>query len=257
MKKTLGTLLISLSAMSFSVQADNVVVVGHSNAPMFTVEGSGREAEVISATLERCGHTVSFEIQPFVRHWSSFKNGTGDAVATVPVGMDLGGTATAPYFYYQNGVSMLKDQPFTVDSVDDLAGKRVVAFKNAKNILPELKGKTRDFKNYREISDQSVHSQLLFANRVDAVIGDGMIFAEYINSLRDSTQRLKFDPNQEIEFKSVFLPSPRMMVFRNPRLAADFDRCFKQVEADGTIARINSEWTDKYRDVLSAEYLGY
>ena len=257
MKKRIVLSFVASVVMSLPATAAQVLVLGHSNAPMFTKEGSGREGDVITTVLERCGHSVKFDLQPFTRHWKSFKAGKGDAVTTVPIGMNLGGTSTAPYFFYQNGISTLVKNAINANDLGGLSGKRVVAFKGATNILGDLKSASKDFAKYRETSEQEVQSQLLFMNRVDAVIGDGMIFAEYTKSLQSSSKKQKFDPNQAVEFKAIFDPSPRAMTFRDAGLAADFDRCFAESVADGAIAKINKKWTDMYRDVLGSEYLGY
>lgn len=242
--------------VAFPASADEITVMAGDLAPMFLKDGKGREAEIITAALEKCGHTAKFEIQPFTRHWESYNSGKGDAVATVPVGMPIEGTATSEYIRYQNGVSYLTDSNADFGKIEDLKGKKVIGFKGAESIIPGLADHTGSFADYREVTDQITQSRTLFGKRVDAIIGDGMLFAEYNSQLR-SQNGLKFDPNQPVTFKAVFDSSPYAMAFRNAGHAADFDRCFKEIEADGTVAAINKTWVDKYRDSLGNSYLGY
>ena len=103
--------------------ADEITILAGDLPPMFNADGSGREAEIISTVMERCGHTVSFEIQPFTRHWKTYASGTGDAVATVPVGMPLGGHQSDVYIQYQNGVSFLTDAGNTYGDLAALADR--------------------------------------------------------------------------------------------------------------------------------------
>lgn len=247
---------VFVAVFPFSAVADEITVMAGDLAPMFLKGGKGREAEIITAALEKCGHTVKFKIQPFTRHWESYKAGKGDAVATVPVGMPIDGTATGEYIRYQNGVSFLSDGGADFGKIEDLKGKKVIGFKGAETIIPGLSNHTGAFADYREVTDQITQSRTLFGKRVDAIIGDGMLFAEYNRQLR-SQSGLKFDPNQPVTFKAVFDSSPYAMAFRNADHAADFDRCFKEIEADGTVAAINKAWVDKYRDSLGSSYLGY
>ena len=58
-----------------------------------------------------------------------------------------------------------------------------------------------------------------------------------------------------LEFRAIFEPSNYAMNFRDPDMSAAFDRCFGELETDGTIAAINTKWIDKYRDSLADNYL--
>ncbi|HAC29923.1 MAG TPA: amino acid ABC transporter substrate-binding protein, partial [Marinobacter hydrocarbonoclasticus] len=40
------------------------------------------------------------------------------------------------------------------------------------------------FASYSEFADQRIHSRMLFLNRVDVVLADGLIFAEINHRLR-------------------------------------------------------------------------
>ncbi|PIE07139.1 MAG: ABC transporter substrate-binding protein [Rhodobacterales bacterium] len=247
---------IALGLVAGAAQSDTIHIIGAELPPMMMGSGEGREAEIISSTLARCGHEVTWEIQPFRRHLASYESGKGDAVTTVPVGMTVPGTHTGVYFHYQNGVSTLATHP-AVTSLEDLAGETVVAFQGASETLAPLAEAEGSFASYREITDQKVHSQLLFSGRADAVVGDGMVFAEYNRQLAENVGRYVFDLSQPVVFKAIFEPLSFVMVFRDARLAADFDRCFAESEADGTIAAINTAWADRYRDVLGDQYIGY
>lgn len=238
-------------------QAEALTIMAGDLPPMFNADGSGREADVIRNVLERCGHSVTFKIQPYTRHWSSYGEGQGDAVATVPVGMPLDGQQTGAYVQYQNGVTALASAAGKFGDLDLLKGHSVVGFLGASDILPGLAEASGEFKSYKEVADQLGQSRLMYGHRVDAVIGDGMIFAEYARQLREGGKDLPFDATQEITFQAVFAPSEFAMNFRAPEIAADFDRCYGEAQADGTVARINKEWADRYRETLGTQYLGY
>ena len=237
--------------------ADEITILAGDLPPMFNADGSGREAEIISTVMERCGHTVSFEIQPFTRHWKTYASGTGDAVATVPVGMPLGGHQSDVYIQYQNGVSFLTDAGNTYGDLAALAGHSVIAFMGASDILPGLKDAASSFKSYKEVADQIGQSRMIFGKRVDAVVGDGMIFAEYNRQLREQSGDLMFAPNQGVTFQAIFEPSSYGMNFRDAQLAEDFNRCFAEADAEGAIEAINSAWAERYRETLGTQYLGH
>ncbi|MBO9396094.1 transporter substrate-binding domain-containing protein [Shimia sp. R9_2] len=248
----LATTSLTLTAPVF---AETLTIMAADLPPMVYADGTGREAEIVTAVMGHCGHEVAFEVQPFTRHWASFEAGKGDAVMTVPVGMPMEGTQGAAYIAYQNGVSFLAGSGSDYGALSDLAGLSVAAFQGASNILPGLAEASDTFASYREMTDQETQSKLLFGGRVDGILGDGMLFAAYTASLRDAGSSAGIDASQPLEFRAIFEPSNYAMNFRDAALAADFDRCFAELEADGTITAINAKWVDKYRDTLGNNYL--
>ncbi len=245
----------SLTLIAAPAFAGTVTILAADLPPMVYADGTGREAEIVSAVMGHCGHDVEFVVQPFTRHWASFEAGKGDAVMTVPVGMPMEGTQGAPYIAYQNGVSFLAGAGNDYGTLNDLAGLSIAAFQGASNILPGLAEASPNFGSYREMTDQETQSKLLFGGRVDGILGDGMLFAAYTASLRDAGSSAGIDASQPLEFRAIFDPSDYAMNFRNANMAADFDRCFAELEANGTIASINTKWVDKYRDTLGSNYM--
>ena len=243
-----------------SAHAKDIVVSAGHIPPHMTQDGKGREAEIISATLESCGYRAKFIVQPFTRHWDKYKNDTTiDAVATVPAGLDLpGAKSTTTYVNYHNGALILGARGLTPQNLDDLSGLNVVAFAGANSILAGLKAAQARFKSYRETSDQLAQSRLLLSQRADAVIGDGMIFAEYLAQLQAQNKKknLRFDPNQSVRFSAIFTPSPYHMVFRDPALQQDFDRCYAKLKETGKIDAINRAYVARYRATIGNAYQG-
>lgn len=249
----LGTALLATPAM-----ARTVTVLAPELPPMVAADGTGREASIIAETLAACGHTAAFKVVPFGRHWIDFRDGAAvDAVATVPVGMAMPGSRSVPYIRYQNGASVLKSSGLTVGSLADLAGKRVVTFSGAPDVLPGLREAAPSFADFRERADQMIHSNLLFAGRVDAVLADGLIFAEYNRQLQAKAEAggLPFDPRQEVVFTAIFPPTPYTMVFRDDGLRSEFDRCHDVLAKGGRIDAINRAVVERYFSTVGDRYL--
>ena len=256
------TLLGALLLSCMQVQARDVRVLAPELPPMMDSSGKGREATLIQETLGACGHSVTFRVVPFTRHWADYKGDTSrsDAVATVPAGMDMPGFASTEYIQYQNGASVLKSAGLAVSKLEDLKGKRVVTFAGGKDILPGVKEALPGFVDFREVADQLIHSNTLFAKRVDAVLGDGLIFAEYNRILQNKAkagEKLPFDPAQDVVFTAIFPPSTYHMVFRDEVLRDDFNRCFETLKKSGRIDAINRAVVEPFRATVGTQYLGY
>lgn len=256
-------LFIGLASAALPAAARPVTILAPELPPMMTADGTGREASIIKETLATCGHEAHFKVVPFGRHWNDYRDGVQaggpvDAVTTVPAGMEMPGSRSVPYIHYQNGASVLKSSGLTVRSLADLAGKRVITFSGAPDVLPGLRAAIPSFGDFRERADQMVHSNLLFAGRVDAVLADGLIFAEYNRQLQEKVKSaggLPFDPAQPVQFTAIFPPTPYSMVFRDESLRADFDRCFAELKAKGRIDAIDREWVARYAATVGDRYL--
>ena len=238
--------------------ARELSIIASELPPMFTRNGSGHEADIVRETLAACGHSVKFTVVPSSRNWSEFKRGAYDAVTTVPPDMDLGGQKSAVYIRYQNGASVLASSGLTVKSLSDLVGRRVITFASARKILPGLHNAAESFADYRENAGQLIHSKLLFAARVDVVLGDGLIFAEYNRQLRERAkagESLPFNPHQSTIFTAIFPPTSYVMVFKDGGVRDDFNHCFQQLSESGRIAAILKKAVEPYRDALGAQYL--
>lgn len=256
-------LIIGLASAALPAAARPVTILAPELPPMMTAAGTGREASIIKEALAACGHEAHFKVLPFGRHWNDYRDGVQaggqvDAVATVPPGMEMPGSRSVPYIFYQNGASVLKSSGLTVRSLADLAGKRVITFSGAPDVLPGLRAAIPSFGDFRERADQMVHSNLLFAGRVDAVLADGLIFAEYNRQLQEKAKSaggLPFDPAQPVQFTAIFPPTSYSMFFRDESLRADFDRCFAELKAKGRVDAIDREWVARYAATVGDRYL--
>ena len=244
--------IIFAGVLSGPVVAKEIIISAGQIPPHMTQDGTGREAEIISATLESCGHQAKFIVQPFPLRWDRYKNDPAvDAVATVADSYGLPGTQSVAYINYHDGVSVMGDR--SPKSLDDLSGLNVVAFTGAESLLPRLKAARPTFQSYHETSDQPEQVRQLFAGRVDAVIGDGLIFANSVAQLRAQNQK---QPHAEVRFHPIFAPTPYHMVFRDPALQQDFDRCYGVLKAAGKIDAINNAYLKDHRATLGRVYQG-
>lgn len=237
--------------------------------PMAVPDGTGHEQKIMAETLARCGHLVNFILYPFGTHWRIYADdlkgeGNGalslDAVSTIPPGLTLPGEPSRDYIQYQNGVSVLENSGPVPLSLADLSGRKVVAFADARVILPGLEQAIPSFSGYVEKADQMAHATLLFGLRVDAILSDGLIAAEYNRKLRsraNAGERFAFDSTQNVRFHALFPPSPYHMVFRKRVHRDEFDRCLADMITTGRIAALMGEAVSTYREFVGDQYLGY
>lgn len=236
----LGVAVLALTTLAFLTASPRIAedrpfrVAAGLIPPYFDEAGAGDEAERIRRVLYASGavrpdRPIVFHVTPFSRHWGAYLDDARyDAVATVPIGLDLTGARSAPYAVYQNGLGYacdlfpdddLRDARFeTVEDFAALAGLRVVAFGGAAAILPALSASAPSFAVYIEINNQKTHSELLLSGRVDVVVADIRILDHY-NRAVDAERGAApgWRRPEEICFAPVFDPTPYGMVFRSDR----------------------------------------
>lgn len=229
--------------------------------PHFDKNGDGRIGDVIKATLKACGYGVSFAVVPFSRHWKDYvDNEDFDGLATAEADQRFPGYATKPFIHLQDGATVLKGSGLeSVESVEELRDKRVVAFPNADRILG-IELSVPKFGSFKERGNRLGQLRMLFSGRADAILADGLITANFIALLRNREAAAKarlVDASRPIVFRRIFSAGPQRLYFRDQRIARDFDRCFRALLENGTIERITNPYVDRYREVLGDQYPNY
>ena len=226
--------------------------------PHFDDQGNGRIGNVIQATLAACGYSVIFTIVPFGRHWKDYEDFESyDGLATAEADQEFSGFTTKPFVHLQDGATVLVGSGLdTIMSVEELHGKRIVAFPNADKILG-IESSVPAFKSFRMRPNRFDHVRPLLSGRADAILADGLITANYISVVRaraEADQEPDLDINRSVVFRKIFAPGPQRLYFREAAIAQDFDRCFQELLVKGEIERIAKPFVDRFRDVLSDQY---
>jgi polar amino acid transport system substrate-binding protein len=232
--------------------------IGDCDDQMGDEVGCGREAEIIRSAL-RLGGTrigiqnkpIRFHVEPFGKHWYSYQTEEHyDAVATVPKTLNLVGHRSDPYITYQNGIGVIADSPQR-PSLQQLYGKRVVAFAGAADVIPGLADQIEHFKAYIEREDQRAHSWMLLEGQVDGVIADAMIFAEFNHRISDDMKQ----GHVSVQFSAKsFAPTCYTMMFKNAEYRDAFNEGLRIMIQDGQLYRIDQKYMSKIRN-WDAQYL--
>ena len=249
-----GLLLAGLPA---SADARDVRMIAPEIPPHFDRNGNGRIGDVVRAALERCGHRVQFVMVPFGRHWKDYADDPSfDALATAEADQTFPGHSTKPFIHLQDGATVRPGSLGTITSAEQLAGMRVVAFPAADKILG-IEALVPRFRSFTMRADRFDQLRPLYADRVDAVLADGLITATFVLSLRERAQAGQepgIDPSQPVVFRRIFAAGPQRLYFRDAALAADFDRCVAELRTSGELLRIARPYVDRLRAIVGDQY---
>lgn len=256
---TLLGLLASFAAGA--TKAADLHMIAPNIPPHFDEVGNGRIGDVIKATLKACGHTVSFTMVPFGRHWKDYvDNEAFDGLATAEADQEFPGFTTKPFIHLQDGATILIGSGLEqVTSVEELHGKRIVAFPNAHEILG-IEASVPKFKSFKMRANRFDQIRPLLSGRADVVLADGLITANFIQILRVNAkagQEPDIDAMRPVVFRRIFAAGPQRLYFRDETIARDFDRCYRKLLEGGEVERITKSYVDRFRGVLGNQYPNY
>ncbi len=230
--KPLLIILIVLISVSVSQATQVTLVAGLSLPPYIIYEtGNGMEHDIVKEALSAKGYSLELKYVPFARVIVDYKK--YDGAVTVNESTGVKGYFSDVVITYQNYAITLKDQNIVIDCLDDLAGKRVVAFQNATKYLgPEYKKTMESLSDYIEHDQQVVQVKMLYAGRTDVVVSDINIFKYYRKKVAGvSTRRLP-------AFHEIFPPTPYKVIFNDPHIRDAFNRGLSELKACGRYQQI-------------------
>lgn len=225
--------------------------------PHFDEQGSGRIGDIISAVMKHCGHSVTYQMVPFGRHWSDYKDQDIDGLATAEADQEFPGYTTKPFVHLQDGATVIEGSGLeSTTTVGAFAGKRIIGFPNAQKILgiEHLIPVFASFKNQAKRFDQV---RPLLAGRVDAIFADGLITAYFLQLVRERGKVGKepdVDTTIKTKFHRIFAKGPQRLYFRDKAITDDFDRCHQEMEATGELDRIAQHYVEQYRSIVGDQY---
>lgn len=243
--------LFSFMAMSSTAQLANdflitqpIELVAGLTKPPFIVEASDRgiQLDIIRAALAQQHRKVSFIYLPLGRNLSAYYRLGFDGVITLSASESLKNIyLTKPYISYQNVVVTLAKRKLTIDKVDDLRDKLVIAFQNAQRFLGKAyQMAVVDNEGYWEMADQRRQIAMLFSNRVDAIVIDINIF----KFLRREGILSSADYEQPYQIHKIFTERTYVAGFRSKALRDEFDHGLTRIKANGRYQQIIDNYLD-------------
>ena len=253
-------IVFHLLLLSYSASSTDVLLISAAYLPENVEEyqgqsPSGRDFEIFEKIMNCAGAKFKVEIQPYMRHIKTYKNGKKyDGVMTVPVPLEIEkGHKTKPYVSYHNGVFVRsEDFPNGLTSLDDLKGKHVITFIGGKEILKGVKNKIPLFASYKESTSQFNHNEILVRKRTDAVFTDGLIFMAHHSRLLKKKPKFK---SVKLKFYSIFKTNRFRAIFKDKKLQSKFDQCNEKLSEQGLLDEIERKYVLKYAIPLGQEYL--
>lgn len=222
MKLVLVIFLLCFSSVSKAYTLNLIVGL---NKPPYVVQhnDSGFELEFVRAVLSRMNYEVKYTYVPFGRTVRMLQLDGVDGVLTVKSeNYKRDYFATKPYIVYQNVVITNANDKKMLNNIAQLQGLTIAAFQNSTRVLGEdYAAVTNKSPLFTEMANQVNQVKLLITDKVDAIVMDLNIF-NYMYSKLHGDLKMQYDVHY------LFEPSKYSMIFKNKRIARQFDRNVKQ-----------------------------
>ncbi|MBF0099881.1 MAG: ABC transporter substrate-binding protein [Desulfobacterales bacterium] len=225
------TCMYSLN-MAYGVEIN--VAIGLSLPPYVIAEtNSGIEFDIVKESLDQKGYTMIPRYVLLRQVPEMFKKKVVDAAMTVNEGFGLDGFLSDVVITYQNFAITLADNKISINTIEDLKDKSIIAFQNATIYLGELFAKTvQPNKNYSETPKQLIQVNLLYSNRSQVVISDKNIFLYYRNFADKALIQ------KDITFHPIFKPNPYSVAFRDEKIKNAFNQGLEALKKSGRYQEI-------------------
>jgi polar amino acid transport system substrate-binding protein len=209
-----------------------VVAVGLSLPPyVIPDQRRGMEYDIVKEALALVGYELVPKFVDFGDGPRLLREGYVDGAMTILPASGVDAFYSATYITYHNQAMTLTSRSLRITSVEDLAGKTVLAFENARQYLgPAFARVIADNPGYREVAEQYRQNLELLGGKVDVVVADRNIFQWYA---RDPRVTRASSARQPITYHDIFAPTRYTIGFRYAVVRDAFDGGLGRLEASG------------------------
>ncbi|MES2047039.1 MAG: ABC transporter substrate-binding protein [Pseudomonadota bacterium] len=243
-------ILVGLAACTVQacLAADNTVRVHIDQAIQpfaLPASGSGLQADIFQAAFATQLVQTEFVFLPGARSWREYNAGRIDVITNAKQDSELKVVLTHwPVLSFKNQAISLKSKQIKLESIDDLAKFRVVAFQNASKFLGvQYATMARHNKSYSEQS--TMPSFMLQMDSTDVIVSQADIFRY---NLIENGARLDFKPEfDQFEYHDIFgKGNDYWLGFRSEVLRDQFERGIAAIYNSGEIDKIFDRYEAKY-----------
>ncbi len=235
---------LSLKALSFIILAlisiggvakEIKVAVGLALPPyVISSENKGMELDIIKEVLALNGHTIKPVYLPFARVPWSLNEGKVDAAMTINESSGIKNVFySTSHITYQNVAVSLAKNNYTINKIDDLVNRSVLAFQSATLYLgDEFKNMAGKNNRYNEEPRQDIQIAMVYNGRAEAVVMDKNIFKYY------KAKETRADVSQGVNIHTIFPPSLYKVGFRSEAMRDEFNISLKKLVDSGMHKKI-------------------
>ncbi len=241
MSRPCNAFFLVMMAMLPSSGFAEVLLVGfgtHKPPYVFEGEDKGLEYELVEAALADAGVEMKPYYAPLERLHRMLGNQELHAMASTNETSGVAAHYSRIYIEYQNVALSLQRNNIRLETIEDLQSHSISAFQRARFVLgPGFQAMTAANARYREEARQVTRNLLLYAGRVDVMIGDRRIIRAFNTDVAD-----RVDVSQPVTEHALFAPTGYRVGFVDRSMRDRFDQGLVALRADGRYQAITRRY---------------
>lgn len=237
MRGWLGLCLMLLAGMA---AAQTLRIGFGTDKPPYVIEAEkrGLEVDIVVEAAKAAGYTVEPFFAPMERLHHMQARGELDGIASTNPRAGLRAFYSRPYIEYHNVAVALAARKLEIRTINDLGRHSVSAFQRARQLLgPEFELMALHNPNYREEAQQVSRNRLLFAGRVDVIVGDRRIIEYFTRQIGDQV-----NVRQPLAYFDLFPPTAYHVAFISETVRSRFDQGLETLRKRGDYAAIEKRY---------------
>lgn len=205
---------------------------------VFEAEQRGLEVEIIAAAAREAGFELEYHYLPMERLHLMLARGELDGIAPTSELSQVQAFYSDVYLQYHNYAIALAASNLTLSSIEDLGQYSVSAFQRARFLLgPRFQAMAENNPRYREEAHQIARNRLLYARRIDVVIGDRRIINYLNQEVRDQV-----DVAQSLAWFDLFEPTDYKVGFLHAYQRDRFNIGLRRIRESGEYGVIERKY---------------
>ncbi|WP_213999601.1 transporter substrate-binding domain-containing protein [Arsukibacterium sp.] len=193
---------------------------------------TGIDVEIIRHILTKLGYKTEFHLLGYNRLIKEFNEGRFDLASPAAFPAE-NGYLTATYLPFQDIAVSVKANSLTINHMDDLKGKNIIAYQFASSVLGEDFASVVKEANYLEVAERELQLKLLVHDRTDVVIGERRLLMYITRNLF---------PDVRLAIHPVFKTQSYGAILKDKRLQQQFDQELAEIQASGAYQKILNQW---------------
>lgn len=137
------------------------------------------------------------------------------------------------YLPFEDVAVSLRDKQLTINTVNDLSGKRIIAYQGAKSVLGDGFSQIVEDESYLEKAEREVQLTLLANDRADVVVGERRLLTYIMD---------KQFPDEQLTVHPIFETKRYGAITNNKALQQEFDAELTTMKASGVYQAILARW---------------
>jgi len=243
LKTAVFPLLLTVMSIG-NLLAKEITLYASSSIPPYVISktDNGIAVDVIRAAFAFKGYTVKFVVAPNRRVEKQLTERKVDGAYNMPQQKIPNLFYSQPVMYYDDIFVSLESSHIVINRVEDLAGKRIVAFQNApKYIGKQFAEIAEKSSGYSEVGDQELQLRMLYSgDRTDVIVLDRNIFNYYFNQKKNPP----YPPNSFV-IHTIFPKVPIFAAFIDATVRDDFNEGLEAIRKTGQYKKIIDAYLDE------------